>query len=93
MSARYDYETIYKFEDLQKLSSKDLINLLADLGHGPKYVDGMDTRTAKIYETGTFTYSGVSYAKIVVTYDSGSKLGALWDYGVRLIIQKIQVPT
>jgi hypothetical protein len=75
---------VYTSDQIKQMSSIDLINLLSDLGHGTRYRPGNDTRTAGIHETGRFTYSGHSYAKIVVQYDPP---GTLWDYGVRLIIQ------
>ena len=74
----------FTIDELKALSSEALINLLAAYGHGCRVSSEMDTRSASIYETGTFSQYGMKYVKIVVTYDPP---GALYDYGVRIIIR------
>jgi hypothetical protein len=51
------------------------------MGLGKCYNEG-DTRTAQITETGKFSNSGQTYAKIVVKVNDKS----VYDYGVRLWI-------
>jgi hypothetical protein len=68
--------------DVLKMTSVDLINLLAKMGYGKPYDPLGDIRKASVIETGTFTQTGRSYAKIVVQADDTS----MYDYGVRLWI-------
>lgn len=72
----------YSFNDIKNTTSQELIDLLSDLGYGTRYNQPGDLRTAQIYETGTFTKTGESYAKIVVHVDDS----LLFDYGVRLFV-------
>lgn len=62
------------------MSSQDLINLLASMGFGKSYNPQGDTRTAELIETGKFSNSGKTYAKIVVKVNDSS----VYDYGIRL---------
>jgi len=68
--------------DVRKLSSHDLVNLLAQHGYGMPIQEG-DTRSAHIAEWGTFTASGRSFVKIVVRVDTDT----VFDYGARLFFE------
>ena len=71
-------------DDVRRMSSDELIDLLAERGIGrPRTVAADDRRRASIHETGTFTsgaHAGDSYVKIVVVVDDD----AVFDYGARI---------
>jgi hypothetical protein len=73
------YTTNYIF----KLSSEDLINVLADMGYGKRY-QIEDKRVARVADVGYFTKTKQSFVKIVVCVDDTT----VYDYGVRVLCEE-----
>lgn len=71
------------YEKLSQMSSIDIINLLASLGHGSLYGGDSDNRHASVIKVGTFKKGAPEYADIVVK-------GSNSDYGIRIIIWRFQ---
>lgn len=71
------------YEKLSRMSSIDLINLLADLGHGSSYCGDSDHRRASVIKICKFREGGPEYAVVVVKNDIKGKES---EYGIRLII-------
>ena len=67
------------YEILRQMSSIDLINLMASLGHGSSYSGDSDNRRASIIKVGKFKEGGAEYANIVVK-------GHETEYGIQIII-------
>jgi len=83
---------MFRLHELKKLTSGELINLLAGLGYGkPFCADGSDKRCAFVYEYGKFNGPTVynHYAKIVVSMDNGDN-NEMFDYGVRVFVEPFE---
>lgn len=72
----------YDIAWLNSRSSRELINLVASLGFGRPFAEEGDGRYAYVCETGTYTRTGKTYAKVSVRGMKGC--GAAYDYAVWL---------
>ena len=78
-------------DDVRRMSSDELINLLAERGIG-RAVAADDGRRASIQESGRFTsgeHVGDAYVNIVVKVDDG----AVFDYGARIWCTRPMTPS
>ena len=77
-----------KCSEVLKLTSQQLIDLLASLGYGAPHSPS-DKRDASVHETGFFTTrtgKHKGYAKVVVVCKGSDTVE---DYGVRLLVSEV----